>query len=264
MASNTEGNSYRAILERIFLAKYRAGMEVVEFERDEIVVAAKALGLEQPKNLGDVIYSARYRAGLADSIVSTQPEGREWVIEGAGRGKYAFRLESVSRILPNAAMAVVGIPDNTPELIRLYKLDDEQALLAVVRYNRLVDIFLGLTAFSLQNHLRSSVAGLGQIEIDELYVGIDKAGCHFAIPVQAKGGADQISAVQTKQDIAWCAERFPGMRVRALSAQFMGDSRVAMFELGLQDSKLRVFDEKHYKLVEATDIDRAAIVAYRD
>jgi len=51
-------------------------------------------------------------------------------------------------------MAATKIPDSTPELVGAYALDDEQALLAIVRYNRLIDIFLSLTTYSLQNHLR--------------------------------------------------------------------------------------------------------------
>ena len=65
----------------------------------------------------------------------------------------------------------INIPDGTPEIIRGYALDDEQALLAIVRYNRLIDIFLSLTTYSLQNHLRTTVLNIGQIEIDELYIG---------------------------------------------------------------------------------------------
>ena len=98
---------------------------------------------------------------------------------------------------------------STPELVRAYALDDEQALLAILRYNRLIDTFLGLTTFSLQNHLRTTVKGIGQIEIDELYLGIDRDGCHYAIPVQAKGGKDQISVIQTKQDVFWVQQKFP-------------------------------------------------------
>ena len=69
---------------------------------------------------------------------------------------------------------------------------------------------------------------------------------------QAKGGSDQISVVQTKQDIAWCTQRYEGMRCRAISAQFMSDERVAMFELTIQGDAVKVVDERHYKLVAAT------------
>jgi hypothetical protein len=142
-------------------------------------------------------------------------------------------------------------------------LDDEQALLAIVRYNRLIDTFLGLTTFSLQNHLRTTVEGIGQIEIDELYVGIDRYGCHYVIPVQAKGGKDQISVVQARQDMSWSEKKFPEMKCRAISAQFMSDERVAIFELTVQKDLVVVVDEKHYKLVPASEIDKQAITNYR-
>lgn len=51
-------------------------------------------------------------------------------------------------------MAAIKTPDATPEIAAAYALSDEQALLAKVRYNRLLDIFLSVAAYSLQNHLR--------------------------------------------------------------------------------------------------------------
>lgn len=257
------GNAYRSILERIFFDRYSEGAEEILFDRDDIPAAAETLGLPRPKNIGDVIYSVRYRTGLASSVLDTQAEGKEWIIEGAGRAKYKFVLVPLNRIRPRSDLITIGIPNGTPEIIRAYALDDEQALLAIVRYNRLIDIFLGITTYSLQNHLRTTVKGVGQIEIDELYFGIDRDGCHYAIPVQAKGGSDQISVVQTKQDLAWCNQRFPGLRARAISAQFMEDDKVAMFELAVAENQVVVVGEKHYELVPSEALDRAAIVSYR-
>lgn len=262
-ASPPAGNAYRALIERIFFDRYSEGATSFEFERDDIPDTAEALGLSRPKNVGDVIYSLRYRTAMPTSILATQPEGMEWIIEGAGRAKYKFVLVPLNRVLPRADMAAIAVPDSTPEIIRAYALDDEQALLAIVRYNRLIDIFLGLTTYSLQNHLRTTVKGIGQIEIDELYLGLDRFGCHYAIPVQAKGGTDQISVVQTKQDIAWCKQRFPGVRPRAISAQFMDGEKVAMFELTVQDDQVVVVDEKHYILTSADRLDRDALTDYR-
>jgi hypothetical protein len=133
-----------------------------------------------------------------------------------------------------------------------------------VRYNRLIDIFLGLTTYSLQNHLRTTVKGIGQIEIDELYVGLDKRGCHYVIPVQAKGGKDQIGIVQISQDIRFVEEKFPRMRCRAIAAQFMENEIVALFELTLQGDEIKVVEERHYRLVPAKKLDRDAIRDYRD
>ena len=71
----------------------------------------------------------------------------------------------------------------------MYAFNDEQALLARVRYNRLIDVFLGIACYSLQNHFRTTVSGIGQVETDEVYVGVDKSGAHYVVPVQAKGAA---------------------------------------------------------------------------
>ena len=211
-----------------------------------------------------MVYSIRYRVPLPERVRDTQPKGREWIIEGAGKSRYRFKLVNATRIAPRQDLVTTAIPDATPEIIRAYALDDEQALLAIVRYNRLIDTFLGLTTYSLQNHLRTTVQGIGQIEIDELYVGLDKHGCHYVIPVQAKGGRDQIGIVQTTQDIRFVEQKFPEMRCRAIAAQFMEGGVIALFELVLQGDEIRVADERHYQLVPATELDRRAIRDYRD
>ena len=173
-------NKYQALIENVFFDHFTKGATEFEFRRGELEAVNNALSDERVKNLGDVTYSFRHRTSLPQSILKTQPDGHEWIIEGAGKGKYRFKLvTTASRIVPREDLVVIDIPDATPEIIRAHKLDDEQALLAMVRYNRLIDTFLGLTAYSLQNHLRTTVKGVGQIEIDELYVGIDKFGCHY-------------------------------------------------------------------------------------
>lgn len=258
-----EANRYRALVEKIFFDHYTGAETAFIFTRQEIKDAARELDIALPDNLGDVIYSFRFRTVLPKRIVATQPEGMEWVIELAGRSQYRFALVRINRIRPREDMVEIAIPDATPEIIRAYALDDEQALLAIVRYNRLIDTFLGLTTYSLQNHLRTTVKGIGQIEIDELYVGLDKHGCHYVIPVQAKGGKDQIGLVQTSQDVRFVEAKFPGMRCRAIAAQFMPDGAVALFELALQNNEIKVVEERHYRLLPASDLDPAALRAYR-
>jgi hypothetical protein len=262
-ASAAIASRYSRLIEKIFVDRYTPGATNIEFNREDIPDAATVLGIDLPKNLGDVVYSLRYRSAMPDAILQTQPQGKEWIIVGIGRSKYEFRLVTLNRILPRAELLPIGIPDSTPEIIRAYKLSDEQALLAVVRYNRLLDIFLGLTTYSLQSHLRTTVSHGSQIEIDELYVGLDRHGCHYVIPVQAKGGSDQISVVQTSQDLQWCAENFPGVRCRAISAQFMSEDRIAMFDLTVVGDEVKVVEERHYKLLPAADIDQKAIRDYK-
>ena len=155
-------NRYSAIIGTIFKRYYKPGKTQFEFSRDEFLGVAKSLGIALPKNLGDAIYSFRFRTALPSEIVGTAPKGMEWGIELAGKGVYRFRLGTLIRIVPRPGLVTIKIPDATPEIIASYALSDEQALLAKVRYNRLIDIFLGIATYSLQNHLRTTVAGIGQ------------------------------------------------------------------------------------------------------
>jgi hypothetical protein len=255
-------NRYASLIESIFRGGYKDGLTEVPFHRDELTATAKKLRIELPKNIGDAIYSIRYRMALPESIAKTQPLGKEWVIEGRGKSQYAFRLVAINRILPNPQLAAIKIPDATPEIVSAYALSDEQALLAKVRYNRLLDIFLGVAAYSLQNHLRTTVAGLGQVEIDEIYVAIDKRGRQYVLPIQAKGGNDRLSTVQTRQDMACCAEKFPQLLCRAISAQFIEADLIALFELSQSGDDIRITEERHYRLVPADQISRDDLRAY--
>ena len=259
-----ELNRYQKLIQKVFLDRYTRGMEEFEFVREELEDGAATLGFARVKNIGDVPYSFRYRNKLPDCILATQPDGREWIILGAGKGRYRFKLFRKANIFPRDGLVVTEIPDATPELIRFHAMGDEQALLAIVRYNRLIDTFLGLTTYSLQNHLRTTVEGIGQIEIDELYIGLDKSGCHHVVPVQAKVGTDRIGVVQVVQDIGFVEQKFPGMRCRAIAAQFMKGGEIALFELTLKEDEIRVVEERHYRLVPAGELDRDSIREYRD
>jgi hypothetical protein len=259
-----DDNRYQALIEKIFFDRYEAGMREVAFERGALEKAALSLSVDLPKNLGDVIYAIRYRVDLPQKIRNTQPKGMEWIIEGSGRSKYSFRLSRINRLAPNPKLATIKVPDATPEIITANALSDEQALLAKLRYNRLIDIFLGIAAYSLQSHMRTTAKQIGQLEIDEVYVGIDRAGRQFIVPVQAKGGKDKLSSVQTKQDIALCEEKFPSLICRPVSAQFLADNLIALMELRMVDGDVRIVEEKHYKLVSSSDISSTDLAAYRN
>ena len=64
-------NRYSAIVGTIFKRHYRRGETQFDFSRDEFVGVAKSLGIALPKNLGDTIYSFRFRTALPPEIVAT-------------------------------------------------------------------------------------------------------------------------------------------------------------------------------------------------
>ncbi len=216
-------NRYIQIIEKIFFEKYHDNITEIAFSREDMVRIAKELAIELPKNIGDILYSFRYRIELPIKITSSAPENYEWIISPAGRSLYKFVLKKMNRIEPSDLYAEIKIIDSTPGLINKYAFNDEQGLLAKLRYNRLIDIFTGLTCYSLQNHLRTTVPNIGQVEIDEIYIGLDKRGAHYIIPIQAKGGNDKLGIVQIEQDFAVCQAKFSTLICKPIAAQFMAN-----------------------------------------
>lgn len=253
---------YDQLIETLFFKHYNQGDEKVSVDRTEFVEAASDLGINLPKNLGDVIYTYRYRRQLPQSILETSDDG-SWVLVGSGRGRYTFEKREAVHIFPNKLLVLTKIPDATPSVIRMYSASDEQALLAKLRYNRLIDLFTGITCYSLQNHLRTTVAGIGQVETDEIYIGIDRGGAHYVLPVQAKGGSDLMGIVQIEQDILLCAERFPKLICRAIGAQFVNDDTIALFEFADGEAGVGIVGEQHYLLVDPSDLTESELLDYR-
>jgi hypothetical protein len=255
-------NRYTRILEDIFKKKYKPGDLEVAFTREEIVETANALGVALPKNLGDLPYTFRYRSDIPESIRKVAPKGMSWVIWPAGRSKYRLAPAKNIEFIPRTDVAETKIPDSTPGIIAMYTLGDEQALLAQMRYNRLVDIATGITSYSLQSHLRTTVGELGQVERDEVYVGIDKRGAQYVFPVQAKSTSDVIGVVQIAQDMAMCKEKFPSLHCRPIGAKFLDDSLIAMLEFAKQETEIVVVSEKHYRLVPPSQVTDKDLVEY--
>lgn len=252
-------NKYEKIIEMIFKKNYRSGLMRISFSREEFIQTAEELGFERIRNLGDIPYSFRFRIDLPESIQQTAPVGAEWIIMGAGIGKYQFRLASPGKITPTPHLRPIKVPDATPEIVRFYAPGtDEQALLTRARYNRLIDIFTGITCYSVQNHLRTTVTDIGQVEVDEIYVGINKRGTHFVLPCQAKSPRDRFGIGQVMQDIALCKERYPNALCKSIALQFTSDNGVAVLELAVIEVdellKLTIVDEKNYELVPRTQI----------
>lgn len=252
-------SKYDQIIAKVFFDNYKSSAKRVPFGREELADASSSLGFARIKNLGDIPYSYRFRKNLPKSIIDTLTDNKEWIIVGTGIATYEFRIASPSKLKPSVNLRKIKIPDATPEILKKYAAGtDEQALLAKIRYNRLVDIFLGITCYSIQNHLRTTVAGIGQIEVDEIYIGVNSRGAHFSIPCQAKSPGDSFGIVQAMQDIALIKQIYPQTLCRPLVLQFLSANDVAIAEVDVieedEEFRLLVVDEKHYSLVKKSDI----------
>lgn len=132
-----------------------------------------------------------------------------------------------------------------------YQGSDEQSLLARLRYNRLVDTFTGLTTYHLQGHLRATAKGYGQVEVDDLYIGIDMDDNGYIVPLEAKseGDREQIGVVQIAQMVRYVQKQFPDLAVRPLAVKaYKGTFVFVEFNVTDDPNRLASANFRRYEL----------------
>jgi|GEM_PF-1135207 len=270
-------NTYVQIFRRLFEIHAKNGTTDFRWHREELTTIAKKLGVKVPKNIGDNIYSLRYgRDEFPDEVKALAPPGKSWLILPDGKSKYRCVTADYSVIRHDPYLKPVKIPDATPQIVAKHAKGDEQAVLARLNYNRLLDIFLGLVSYPLQSHMRTTVEAFGksQIEIDDVLLGLDRFGAQFVIPVQAKSANDVVGTVQIVQDVYACVEKFPGLCCRPVAAKTIATERqpdgyevytIAMMEFGLTPPwDIYLKRQSHYRLVRLSDLSASEILAYRE
>jgi hypothetical protein len=220
-----------ALIAEVFRERHEPGATQVPFTRDDIIDAAVRIGVARPKNIGGVIYQYRYMKPMPDSVAADAPADTEWVIRGRGSAKYAFEAVPHAWFTPSEDVPEILVPSATPRLIEQHALDDEQALLSTVRHASLVSLATGVVAHHLQSHVRSTIAS-GQVELDDLYVGIDDTGQQYSIPVEAKAGSGAISLIQVEQGAEFCLTKKPETVCLPLGIQRLADGTIHFFVFG--------------------------------
>lgn len=245
---------YVPIIRQIFIRGYAEGVTSIDFSLQDIRTVASELGvLGDTKNAADVIYRMRARTELPDEI---QKAGFN-IIRQVGRGLY--RLEKGDKVIVVAeeAPTIIDTIDTTPLPVRRLLPEnlgdvDEQGLLTVIGYCKLLDHFTGLTVYRLRNHVRKSVKGVGQAEVDAVDVGVALSDEETPIifPIEAKAKADEINRVQVATQVQFARQYFKGHTIRPLAIKVddVGMIHFVEFNDEIDTDKLHAVKRATYRL----------------
>ena len=170
-----------------------------------------------------------------------------------------YRLEKATGIIVDIDDDTVTIDalDLTPLPVRRLlpeRLDevDEQGLLTIINYSKIIDHFTGLTVYRLRNHVRKSVIGVGQAEVDEVDVGVALSDEEVPIvfPIEAKAVDDAINRVQVCTQVQFARQYFPGHTIRPLAVKVDDKGFVHCLEFNDEPSPaaLQVLRRSVYRL----------------
>lgn len=242
---------YVPILREIVRRKFTPGTQRIEFTKQDVEDVAADLGLKLG-NAADVIYRLRSRTRLPDDILDLGFT----ILRGVGRGQYALEVGGEALVhLPEHD--VYDHNDQTPLPVRrllpedLSKLD-EQGLLTMVGYCKLLDHFTGLTIYRLRSHVRKSVPGIGQAELDEIDVGVAMRDDDVPVvfPIEAKAADEVINRVQVATAVAYCETYFVGHEIRPIVVKLTYDGVLHFLEFRATTSLsgLRIINSHGYRL----------------
>jgi hypothetical protein len=246
------------VMRWVFEKNYKLGAAAVPFTMDQIrqaiAVVARTRRAYKENNVADVRYQyTSGRQALPEAINRLGP----WIIVGRGKARYAFvKLAASPAIRIQDDLLPILLPSATPEIVLEYAGGDEQGLLAKVHYNRLLDIFLQITCYHLQNHWRTSIKNKGQCEIDDLYVGLNINGKQFVIPVEAKCANESLSKTQIVQMIDFAQDRYPKLIIRPVGVQEIKDGSLVLIEFtpAAHPDEIKIKEMRRYKLVPMSEV----------
>lgn len=259
---------YVPVITRIFkkLYKPKLAQDSIEFSLDDIRAALDDLGLKG-RNPADVVYRMRSRTVLPQTILGTGFN----ILRSTSRGRYCFeKAPDTIFTLPDAH--VQDALDLTPLPVRRLLPEnlaeiDEQGLLSVVTYCKLLDHFTGLQVFRLRSHVRKSVARVGQAEVDEVDVGVALRPDEIpvVIPIEAKAVDEPVNRVQIVYQILYALEYFPHHEIRPICIKLDDDAILHFLEFNVAESPkdLAIIRSGSYRL-SLSDAQRGAIRSQQD
>lgn len=222
---------YVPVLLYIFKQKYTPNVDAIEFTLADVDEACNQLGVSAA-NRPDLIYRMKSRTAIPEEI---QNLGFR-VIRPIGRGKYVLE-KAESTLIEFPETAFEALIDQTPPVVRRLLGDDlgsidEQGLLAIVRYNDLIAHFLKARVYHLKGHVRKSVAGVGQAEVDDVHIALplDADEPITIVPVEAKAKDEPVNRAQIAMQILYAREAFPGYPIRPLTIKLFPDGEILFME----------------------------------
>jgi hypothetical protein len=254
---------YVPVIAKIFRERYRKGASSIIFSLDDVRNACDALGVAS-RNPADVIYRMRSRTILPSEILKLGFH----VLRPIGRGKYAFEKASSTIFEPPFTDPITTV-DQTPMPVRRLLPEtlaemDEQAILTIASYCRVLDHLTGMTIYRLRSHVRKSVPGVGQAELDAIDVGIAQSDNDVPVvfPIEAKALADALNRVQIFNMVRYAEHYFPGLIVRPLAIKVDEASvlHVVEFNSPKKASELKILKAASY-IIDTSEAQKAAIRA---
>jgi hypothetical protein len=223
----------------------------IDFPRHFLLEQAKKRNIGNP---ADIVHRFKGRGALPEELVAMGFAG----LEAIDRDTLRLVRYSPNIALPTKLSKPLLVRNLVPTSVWEAGFPrDEQALMAITRYSRLVAFLLGLQDCNhVVTHWKTRLVDGTQVEIDDFYLGSEPTrGRQVAVPVEAKLRADQIQAGQIVGGSRLARERYPSAQVVPVAFAYLDATKtmVLALQFGESDQAKDLTPVKHavYSFIES-------------
>ena len=225
-------------LTHIFRKKYKPGLKEITFTRKELTETIEELGIPS-RNPAHIPYEASKRGGMPKEIIEA---GFNTILNK----KEAYALVYIEN-------NVIEFPESKP-IIYASKIKpslmkhiipnglakaDEQTMLSIINKHKILEHFLGLEIQHYVPHRRCSLPNIGQVEIDQIAWGIQNNDDDVVIPIEAKGGKENLTRSQMKNCVYYAQANHPGVKIRPVAIKLFPGNDIGVVETDLETNPIK-------------------------
>ncbi len=103
----------------------------------------------------------------------------------------------------------------------------------------------------MQGHIRTFIPRSGQIEVDDLYLGVDLNGKQYVIPVEAKSEREPLGVVQVVSLNTYALKAYPDLTLKSVAVKAWPDGSIFFLEFNsaVDGEDLSVTNYRRYRLI---------------
>lgn len=223
----------------------------ISFERTDILDVCKNEFGEAPKNLGDIVYSLRYRLDYLSNYDYLLEKDYTWTLLSTGIGQYELAPLKKLRLPNLESENVLYVDDQTPAHIHKLRPLNDQSLLMKVIQNGILNEFLQDDLMFLQAHHKVNLNNWGQAEIDGILASNNSSHLYL---IEVKGYTEVIGWPQMIQLKMYAQQNHPDVLFTPVFIQSHRDWSFSVVQFDYKNSFPKVKKYQRFMFTNMMDM----------
>lgn len=238
-----ENNKAKSFIKHLIEKNFTASQDSIPFSRDDVSLYCLKKFKKIPKNVGDIIYSLRYRMDYLSTFDHLLDPDYTWTLLSLSTGQYELKPMPKLKLPDLTSVPVISKIDKTPEHIHNLRPLNDQSLLMKIYQNKVLSEFLEDDLILLQAHHKVNLKDWGQAEIDGIVASETSPRLYL---VEVKGYTEVIGWPQIIQLKMYAEQNHPGLPFTPIFVQSHRDWSFSIVQFDFNSEFPQVTKSERY------------------